>query len=100
MALNPGPADDTSLGKVIPQQSDRILDDFDDGDAGRSNFAAFLLGGVVIAGGMLAFLYYDSDNVGRGDITTGSIGRTELQAAPPVPSIQVPMQPPRPTEPR
>ena len=64
--------------------SDRIIvDDDDDSDTGRSNFVAFLLGGVVIAGGLLAFLYYDSDNMSTRDITTGSIVSLEQSAPAP-----------------
>lgn len=64
--------------------SDRIIvDDDDDSDTGRSNFVAFLLGGVVIAGGLLAFLYYDSDNMSTRDITTGSIVSLERSAPAP-----------------
>ncbi len=63
--------------------SDRILDDYDDTGSERSNFVAFLLGGVVIAGGLLAFLYYDSDNMSTRDITTGSIVSLERSAPAP-----------------
>lgn len=77
--------------KIIARDEDRFFTEADPHDTGRSNFAAFLLGGVVIAGGMLAFLYYDTDNVGRGsDITTGSLGRIETQAAPPARNVVVP----------
>ena len=58
-----------------------------------SNFTAFLMGGVVVAGGLLAFLYYDSDNLGTransGLSTTASIGRIESPAGSPVPSIRL-----------
>lgn len=63
--------------------SDRIVDDYDETDDGRSNFVAFLLGGVVIAGGLLAFLYYDSDTMSTRDITTGSIAPLERSAQAP-----------------
>lgn len=62
---------------------DRIVDDYDETDTGRSNFVAFLLGGVVIAGGLLAFLYYDSDTMSTRDITTGSIVPLERSAPAP-----------------
>ncbi|MDB5558241.1 MAG: hypothetical protein JWQ36_1175 [Enterovirga sp.] len=55
-----------------------------------SHFGAFLMGGMVVAGGLLAFLYYDTDNLnGRmnGDLTTGSITRTDVPA---VPSLKLP----------
>ncbi|MDB5592174.1 hypothetical protein [Enterovirga sp.] len=100
MALNSDHMTDLSRSKINAQSDHLYMDALADRDAGRSNFAAFLLGGLVIAGGMLAFLYYDADNVGRGEITTGSIGRTEVQGAPPVPNIQVPAQPQRSAEPR
>jgi hypothetical protein len=60
-------------------------------DEPRSQFTAFLMGGVVVAGGLLAFLYYDSNgldpNMGREPITTGSIVQAETLAR--VPSIEV-----------
>lgn len=62
---------------------DRIIDDHDETDTGRSNVVAFLLGGVVIAGGLLAFLYYDSDTMSTRDITTGSIVPLERSAPAP-----------------
>lgn len=65
------------------EAGDRIFDDFDDADTGRSNVVAFLLGGVVIAGGLLAFLYYDSDTMSTRDITTGSIISLERSAPAP-----------------
>ncbi len=70
--------------------SDRIIvhDEEDDSDTGRSNFVAFLLGGVVIAGGLLAFLYYDSDNMSTRDITTGSI--VPLERSAPAPETGLP----------
>ena len=46
-------------------------------DTGRSNFVAYVLGGAVIAGAMLTFLYYDSGTPPRGDVmSTGSVGRS------------------------
>lgn len=58
-----------------------------------SNFAAFLMGGVVVAGGLLAFLYYDTDNLNSrahsGLSTTATVGRIESPAGAPVPSIRV-----------
>jgi hypothetical protein len=57
---------------------------------GRSHFGAFLMGGLVVTGGLLAFLYYDGDNPnGRGnnDLTTGSISRSEAPSA--VPSLKL-----------
>ena len=50
-----------------------------------SHFGAFLMGGMVVAGGLLAFLYYDTDNLNdraNGDLTTGSISRSDAPALP------------------
>jgi hypothetical protein len=41
-------------------------------DTGGSNFLAFLIGGLVIAVGLLAFLFYDGGNT-RDVTTTGSL---------------------------
>ena len=41
----------------IDHDADAFNSDFDDRDTGRSNFASFLIGGVVVAGGLLAFLF-------------------------------------------
>ena len=80
---------------VAVDQRDRIADDLYERDAGNSNFVAFLLGGVVIAGGMLAFLYYDTGNLApRDDLTTGSISRVEMPIQ--APSIKIPLQPQQP----
>lgn len=75
---------------------DPRLDDLAERDHGRSNVVAFLLGGVVISGSLLAFLYYDSDNLSSRDMmTAGSLSRIEAPAprlAPPpailAPSVQ------------
>lgn len=69
---------ETRLGdptvSATSRSGDKIVDDYRERDAGRSNFAAFLLGGVVIAGGLLAFLYYDTNSLQpRDTLTTGSI---------------------------
>ena len=43
--------------------------------------------------GMLAFLYYDSHNLGRGqDITTGNVGPIETRALPAAPNAPIPQQ--------
>jgi hypothetical protein len=58
-------------------------------DRERSHFGAFLMGGLVVTGGLLAFLYYDTDNLNRranSDLTTGSIIRGDVPA--PVPSLR------------
>lgn len=61
-----------------------------DAEDGRSHIGAFLMGGLVVAGGLLAFLYYDGENPnGRGntELTTGSISRSDAPAA--VPSLRL-----------
>lgn len=45
-----------------------------DRGTGRSNFVAYLLGGVAIAVGLLGFLFYDDARLGGRDVTTtGSV---------------------------
>lgn len=73
-------------GDDLVDGSDRIEDGYDR-ETGRSDFVAFLLGGVVIAGGLLGFLYYDGDSSRRDVLTTGSISQMEAPAL--VPSITV-----------
>lgn len=74
------------------RREDRIIEDLHEADTGRSNFVAFLLGGVVIAGGLLAFLYYDTGNLRPADqLTTGSISRDASPAM--APSIKISLQP-------
>lgn len=90
MVLSSHRQPDPSPDKIIARDEDRFFSEDMAQDTGRSNVAAFLLGGVVVAGGMLAFLYYDSDNLSRGqDITTGSLGRIGIQGAPP-PNVLIP----------
>lgn len=80
---------DTERLDVLP--GDRFLLDDQDRRADRSNFVAFLLGGVVIAGGLLGFLYFDSNNLTGADIsTTGSLGRYEVPATLPATSPSAP----------
>jgi hypothetical protein len=56
-----------------------------DRDTGGSNFLAFLIGGLVIAVGLLAFLFYDGGN-SRDVTTTGSTTpRIERPASPATP---------------
>jgi hypothetical protein len=66
-------------------------------DAGASNFMAFLIGGLVIAVGLLAFLFYDGGNT-RDVTTTGSVPRIERPAdsAPTTPSRPAPATPANP----
>ena len=49
-----------------------------------SNWLAFLIGGLVIALGLLAFLFYDGGNTSRDVSTTGSITTQSAPAAAPV----------------
>lgn len=53
-------------------------------DTARSNFASFLIGGVVVAGGLLAFLFYDggSFNHNRDFMDAGSLSAVQTPAAP------------------
>jgi hypothetical protein len=56
----------------------------------RSHFGAFLMGGIVVAGGLLAFLYYDTDNLnGRtyNELTTGSTSQSGAPKA--LPSLRL-----------
>jgi hypothetical protein len=71
-----------------------------DRDSGGSNFLAFLIGGLVIAVGLLAFLFYDGG--GSRDVsTTGSTTpQIERPAAPTGPSSPTsPSAPSRPAAP-
>ena len=55
---------------------------FDSRGASRSNFLAFIIGGLVIALGSLAFLYHDGRQAARDLVTTGSIpAQTERDGA-------------------
>jgi hypothetical protein len=68
-----------------------------DRDSGGSNFLAFLIGGLVIAVGLLAFLFYDGGS--RDVSTTGSTTpRIESPAAPSAPSM--PNRPAAPSNPQ
>ena len=59
---------------------------YDRDDTGGSNFLAFLIGGLVIAVGLLAFLFYDGGNT-RDVTTTGSTTpRIERPASPAAPA--------------
>ena len=62
-----GMADTTATASTTP--------DFDRG-AGRSNFMAYLIGGLVIAVGLMAFLFYDG---GNRDVNTTSSTRPSVQ---------------------
>src|SRR3954468_22445164 len=56
-----------------------------DRDTGGSNFLAFLIGGLVIAVGLLAFLFYDGGNSRAGTTTRSMTPRIERAASPGVP---------------
>jgi hypothetical protein len=67
-----------------------------DRDRGGSNFLAFLIGGLVIAMGLLAFLFYDGGSTGRDVSTTSSTTpRIEAPASPSAPAT--PTSPSRPS---
>ena len=71
------------------RDDDRPTEYTDDHASGRSNFVAFLMGGVLIAGGLLSFLYYDSNNLqGTDQMTNGSYSQS-LGDMPSVPSIRI-----------
>ena len=59
-----------------------------DGDRGGSNFWAFLVGGLVIAIGLLAFLFYDGGSTSGRDVNTTSstTPRIEGPASPSAPT--------------
>lgn len=88
------PQDDKLIIPTVTSKDRMIYDRAEEG-RGRSNFTAFLLGGVVIAGGLLGFLYYDTDNLSRDDaLTTGSITQSaprEPTQSPP--ALRIPVQP-------
>jgi hypothetical protein len=70
-------------------------------DTGASNFMAFLIGGLVIAVGLLAFLFYDGGNTR--DVTTTSSTTPRIErplpggsSAPTTPSRPAPATPTNP----
>ncbi len=65
-----------------------------DSDRGGSNFWAFLIGGLVIAIGLLAFLFYD------GGSTTGRDVNTTSSTTPRIESPATPAAPSRPANPQ
>lgn len=88
MALGNGPTRQRSLMDDELRSDAGLSNDLYERDTGRSNFAAFLLGGVVIAGGLLGFLYYDTDNLSQRDgLTTGSLGQIESPG--PAPTLRL-----------
>src|SRR3954466_11654913 len=56
-----------------------------DRDTGGSNFLAFLIGGLVIAVGLLAFLFYDGGNSRDVTTTRSTTPRIERPASPATP---------------
>jgi hypothetical protein len=89
MALDPSDELDDTGSEFALRDADRFVGYEDVRE--RSHFGAFLMGGVVVAGGLLAFLYYDTDNLnGRAnsDLTSpGAIGRSDAPA--PLPSLRL-----------
>jgi hypothetical protein len=93
---NPMADRDMSLGSTrmnAAQDRDTVVYDR---DTGGSNFLAFLIGGLVIAVGLLAFLFYDGGN-SRDVTTTGSTTpRIERPASPATPMAPAPAAPANP----
>jgi hypothetical protein len=63
-----------------------------DRDTGGSNFLAFLIGGLVIAVGLLAFLFYDGGNTRDVTTTSSTTPRIERPASA-SPNATVPTRP-------
>jgi hypothetical protein len=72
-----------------------------DRDRGGSNFWAFLIGGLVIALGLLAFLFYDGGSTTGRDVNTTSSTRPRVEspATPTSPSTTSPSAPAAPSRP-
>ena len=66
-----------------------------DRESGSSNFLAFLIGGLVIAIGLLAFLFYDGGSTGGRDVST--TGSTTTRSAPATPGAGGSMTAPAPS---
>ena len=75
MALLDNQAHDQHL--VDLRDDDRPNEYAYDSEDGRSNFVAFLLGGVVITGGLLTFLYYDSSDLQGANRSDGYLSQLE-----------------------
>jgi hypothetical protein len=93
MAINHDPnlagRDSTTMHPPGSTMTDRDSTVYDreprvyDRDTGGSNFLAFLIGGLVIAIGLLAFLFYDGGSTSRDVSTTSSTTpRIEAPASP------------------
>ena len=85
----------------LPEVSDRDRFAFTERDT-RSHFTAFLMGGVVVASGLLAFLYYDSNgldpNPGREPFAIGSTVQADGLARVPNLDVARPAKPRPPAE--
>ena len=69
-----------------------------DRNSGGSNTLAYVIGGLVVALGLLAFLFYDGGS--RDVSTTSSVGtQTERPAAPMPPAVTNPAPAPTPASP-
>ena len=99
MAINNDPdlvgRDSTSMHPPGSSMMDRDTTTYDrepqvyDRDTGGSNFLAFLIGGLVIAIGLLAFLFYDGGSTNRDVSTTSSTTpRIETPASPSPPAAR------------
>lgn len=104
MAINRDPNLTTGESPMLDRDTDIAgtnLNTLDNGtmspdrESGGSNFLAFLIGGLVIAIGLLAFLFYDGGSTtGRDVNTTGSTTpRLEAPATPTAPTTPVPNRP-------
>ena len=91
MADRDMPLDNTGMNRGLDRETV-----YDRDGTGGSNFLAFLIGGLVIAVGLLAFLFYDGGN-SRDETTTGSttprIERPATPAAPAAPAVTAPSAP-------
>jgi hypothetical protein len=70
------------------------------GDRGGSNFWAFLIGGLVIAIGLMAFLFYDGGSTTGRDVNTTSSTTPRLEAPATPSSPSTPAAPSRPANPQ
>jgi hypothetical protein len=71
-----------------------------DSDRGGSNFWAFLIGGLVIAIGLMAFLFYDGGSTTGRDVNTTSSTTPRLEAPATPSSPSAPAAPSRPANPQ
>lgn len=85
---------DSTRTNTVYERETRVYDR----DTGGSNFLAFLIGGLVIAVGLLAFLFYDGGSTRDVTTTSSTTPRIERPAAPIRDSI-APAAPSRPAAP-